>query len=143
MPVDRAGYFAWISPRVGCIAVNPPAGVRRAAGEGERDVRARMARYPTAANQHGVGPVLALGTALALLLACQAAPSAAPASTGTAQSNGAAASAALGGPNSGGAPANWQQAWEALQAAAKQEGRLSVHGSPTPETRQGIVEAFR
>jgi iron(III) transport system substrate-binding protein len=76
-------------------------------------------------------------------LACQAPPSSTPAAGGPAQSNRAAAPAATAGPNSGGAPADWQQAWEALQAAAKQEGRLSVHGAPTPETRQGIVEAFR
>jgi iron(III) transport system substrate-binding protein len=72
-----------------------------------------------------------------LLAACQApsAPSAAPPAS-------APTSAAPAAPAAGGAPNDWQARWDALLAAAKQEGQLVIHGPPTPETRQQVPEAF-
>lgn len=66
-----------------------------------------------------------------LLAGCQA-PAGRPAS---------APAPAAPAANAGGAP-DWQARWDALVAAAKQEGQLVVHGPPTPETRQQVPEAF-
>ncbi len=75
---------------------------------------------------------LAVGGA-GLLAACQA-PAARPAS--------APAPATPGVSGAGGAPGDWQARWDALLAAARQEGQLVIHGPPTPETRQQVPEAF-
>ncbi|HLH22299.1 MAG TPA: substrate-binding domain-containing protein [Chloroflexota bacterium] len=74
---------------------------------------------------------LALGSA-GLLAACQASP-AAPSSDSA-----AAGSAAAAGLDAGAQ----QTQWDALVAAARQEGQLSLHGPPTPDTRQMVPEAF-
>jgi ABC-type Fe3+ transport system substrate-binding protein len=85
---------------------------------------------------------IVLGLALALLGACQPTPSAGPSPARPDPGNSPAAGAPAA-PQSAAAPANGQQVWESLQAAAKREGRLSLHSSPTTETRQGITDAFR
>jgi ABC-type Fe3+ transport system substrate-binding protein len=71
----------------------------------------------------------------ALLAACQT-PAAAPTGTGPAPT------AAKSAPTAGAANSNAEQQWAALVAAAQQEGRLSLHGPPTPETRQQVAAAF-
>jgi len=89
---------------------------------------------------HRLGRRAFLRTALvgaggALLGACQApAPAAAPGSAGAPAGRAAATPA--------GAP-GWQQQWDALVAAAKQEGRLILHGPPRMETRQAVTTAFQ
>src|SRR5262245_13261716 len=40
-------------------------------------------------------------------------------------------------------PSGWQQRWDTLVAAARQEGSLVLHGPPTPETRQQLPAAFQ
>src|SRR3954451_13487636 len=70
-----------------------------------------------------------------LLAACEA-PAAAPQRPAAAPAGSTAAPA--GAASAGDAEAQWQ----ALIAAAKQEGQLSLHGPPTPETRQQVPEAF-
>ena len=76
-----------------------------------------------------------LGAGGIVMGSCQPpAPAASP--SGGAATSGQSAPAA-------GAPPTAQQAWDALVAAAKQEGRLILHGPPTPETRQQIPAAFQ
>jgi iron(III) transport system substrate-binding protein len=69
-----------------------------------------------------------------LLAACQAPSAARPAS----------APEAAGAPGAAGSAAasDWETRWNALLAAARQEGQLVIHGPPTPETRQTVPEAF-
>ena len=72
----------------------------------------------------------ALTTGATLLAACEArAPAAAPT---TASGFGAAA-----------APAGWEQQWNALVEAARQEGKVVVKGPPDPEVRTDVPRAFR
>lgn len=75
---------------------------------------------------------LALGGA-GLLAACQAPPRPTPAG-GPAPAVETASGAA--------GTADFQARWDALVAAAQQEGLLVVHGPPTPETRQMVPAAF-
>jgi iron(III) transport system substrate-binding protein len=88
-------------------------------------------RHPHAflLNRRAFLGTLAAGSA-GLLAGCQAParPASAPAPT-------SAAAGAAGA-------ADWQTRWDALVAAAKQEGQLVLHGPPTPETRQQVPEAF-
>ncbi|HEY0583480.1 MAG TPA: extracellular solute-binding protein, partial [Chloroflexota bacterium] len=41
------------------------------------------------------------------------------------------------------AAANWEQQWNELITAARQEGKLVVSGPPTPETRKTLPEKFK
>jgi iron(III) transport system substrate-binding protein len=70
-----------------------------------------------------------------LLAACQApaAPRPAPAPS---------PAAAVAPPATPGGASDWEPRWQALIAAAQQEGQLVIHGPPTPETRQQVPEAF-
>jgi ABC-type Fe3+ transport system substrate-binding protein len=52
------------------------------------------------------------------------------------------APATPGGPASASGAA-WEQEWDALVAAARQEGKLVVLGPPTPELRRRLPEAFQ
>src|SRR5687768_15666859 len=80
-----------------------------------------------------------LGILLALLLAACA--PAAPATTPqSAPAAGAPPQSVPAGTASG---ADWEQQWNALIAAAKQEGTLVVLGPPTPELRLRLPEAFQ
>ncbi len=72
---------------------------------------------------------LAVGGA-GLLAGCQGAPTPRPAGAPTVGPGGA--------PSTASAPADW----DALVAAAKQEGQLVLHGPPNPDTRQMVPEAF-
>src|SRR5437660_640419 len=73
-----------------------------------------------------------LGGALLAALAC--AP-AAPERTAE-RATGATAPADASG-------AGWEQQWDALIAAARQEGKLIVLGPPTPDLRRRLPEAFQ
>src|SRR5262249_11901044 len=42
-----------------------------------------------------------------------------------------------------GAAAGWEQQWDALVAAARQEGRVVFSGPPTPEVRTKVVTGFK
>ena len=42
-----------------------------------------------------------------------------------------------------GLPADWEQQWSALVAAAQREGTVVVYGPPTPEVRARLPEAFK
>ncbi len=42
-----------------------------------------------------------------------------------------------------GLPADWQQQWDALVAAAQQEGKVVVYGPPTAEMRTDLPAAFK
>jgi iron(III) transport system substrate-binding protein len=81
-----------------------------------------------------------------LLAACQAPtaarPTGGPPPPAAGASGGAPASAPAPQASSTGAPADWEAQWNALVAAAKQEGQLVLHGPPTPYTRQQVPEAF-
>src|SRR6476620_6883573 len=44
---------------------------------------------------------------------------------------------------SGQGSAGWEQQWNALLAAAREEGKLVVSGPPTPATRRDLPEAFK
>lgn len=70
-----------------------------------------------------------------LLGACQA-----PAAPRSASAP--AAGAAAPPTTAAGAAGDWESRWQALIAAAQQEGHLVIHGPPTPETRQRVPEAF-
>src|SRR3712207_1054410 len=48
-----------------------------------------------------------------------------------------------GGPTLAGSGAAWEQQWNDLVAAARQEGPLIVLGPPTPELRRRLPEAFQ
>ena len=76
----------------------------------------------------GLAPVLAL----ALLVSACASPSVAPPT-------------AVPVPPTGSAPpaASWEAQWNALLAAARQEGTVAVLGPPTPELRRRLPEAFQ
>jgi ABC-type Fe3+ transport system substrate-binding protein len=43
----------------------------------------------------------------------------------------------------GGVPTDWEQRWNQLIAAARQEGKVVVFGPPNPELRQSLPEAFK
>jgi iron(III) transport system substrate-binding protein len=76
------------------------------------------------------------------LLACQspeARAPAAPASGSAAPAQAPAAPAA----GTAAAPEAWQQQWEALVAAARQEGSLVLAGPPTPAVRTEVPAAFK
>jgi iron(III) transport system substrate-binding protein len=64
-----------------------------------------------------------------------------PASTPAGSSSGGASSAAGAAAQGGGA--DWEQQWNELVAAARQEGRLVALGPPTPELRRRVPEAFQ
>src|SRR5712692_5579613 len=68
-----------------------------------------------------------------LLEACQPAPATQPGSGPAASSPGGGTASPAGG---------WEARWNALVAAAKQDGELILHGPPNPETRQKVPEAF-
>src|SRR5262245_39117139 len=72
-----------------------------------------------------------------LLAACQSTAAPRPATAPP-----PAAGAAPGTASAAGAPSDWEARWNALVAAAKQEGQLVIHGPPTPDTRQMVPEAF-
>jgi iron(III) transport system substrate-binding protein len=66
-----------------------------------------------------------------------------PPSTGAASST-PARSSTPGGAAGDSPPADWQPQWDALVAAARQEGTVVLGGAPpTPETRQELPEAFK
>ena len=82
-----------------------------------------------------------LGILLAVLLAAACGQLAAPATTPrSAPAAGAPPQSVPAGTASG---ADWEQQWNALIAAAKQEGTLVVLGPPTPELRRRLPEAFQ
>src|SRR5262245_47212407 len=86
--------------------------------------------------RHVPGGWLVLAVVLALVgTACGAG---APVSTPARSSSGGASPAAAPG---GGAA--WEQQWNDLVAAGRQEGRLVVLGPPTPELRRRVPEAFQ
>jgi ABC-type Fe3+ transport system substrate-binding protein len=74
--------------------------------------------------------------ALLLVVCGPAAPASAPKPAPT---GGAAPASAP----PGGASDDWEQQWNALIAAAKQEGKVIVLGPPTPELRRRLPEAFQ
>jgi ABC-type Fe3+ transport system substrate-binding protein len=81
-----------------------------------------------------------------LWLACLAVVGAACAPAGPARSPDRAPSSgapAAGGTTPSAGAAGWEQEWDALVTAAKQEGRLVVLGPPTPELRRRLPEAFQ
>jgi iron(III) transport system substrate-binding protein len=77
------------------------------------------------------------------LLACQSAPEtrapAAPAPSPASPAQAPAAPAA----GTAAAPEEWQQQWDALVAAARQEGTLVLSGPPTPAVRTEVPAAFK
>jgi iron(III) transport system substrate-binding protein len=86
---------------------------------------------------------LALGSA-GFLAACQSSPAPRPSSAPAPApaAGGAPASAPAAAPAAAPAGGEWQAKWDALVAAAKQEGQLILHGPPNPDTRQMVPEAF-
>ncbi|HLH26220.1 MAG TPA: extracellular solute-binding protein [Chloroflexota bacterium] len=90
-------------------------------------MRYQLVRRPTAPRltRRAFLSTLLAGSGAALLAGCQ------PASTPP------AAPAASAG------PAGWEQQWDALVAAAKQEGELVVSGPPSGTTRTELPAAFR
>jgi iron(III) transport system substrate-binding protein len=94
---------------------------------------------------------IGLGTAAALLAACQPAPPT-PAPTAVPPKPAPTAAPADKAPLSkvegpAAAPAkpaqDWEKHWNDLLAAAKQEGTLILSGPPTPEVRKELPEAFK
>src|SRR6266852_3533068 len=87
------------------------------------------------------------GLALAGLIAIACAPGQPPAaqpSAGSAPPSAPAQSSSQAASAADTVPANWQQQWDALVAAARQEGTVVLGGAPPiPETRQELPEAFK
>src|SRR4051812_16787197 len=76
----------------------------------------------------GLAPVLTL----ALLVSACAAPSVAPPTSVPVSTTGSAPPAE-----------SWEGQWNALLAAAREEGTVAVLGPPTPELRRRLPEAFQ
>lgn len=100
---------------------------------------------------------IGLGTAAALLAACQPAPPAPAPTAAPAKPPAADKAAPAEKPPAApakeaakpaqskaeGATPDWEKQWNDLIAAAKQEGKLIVSGPPTPEVRKELPEAFK
>jgi iron(III) transport system substrate-binding protein len=86
-----------------------------------------------------------LGGAAAQVGACQSPSTTGPAASASGRgSEAATGQLATGRPAaSGQGPAGWEQQWNALIAAARQEGKLVVSGPPNPATRRDLPEAFK
>src|SRR5918912_657301 len=104
------------------------------------------ARVPAAGEQPASGAprtlsrramlrALAAGGGTALLAACQQAPAAPPRPAAGGAPAAPASSAAAG-------PAAWEQQWEALIAAARQEGRLVFGAPPCAAWRRALPAKF-
>lgn len=87
------------------------------------------------------------GLVLAGLIAIACAPARPPAAQPSAGSAPPPAPASASTPTAATAstpPADWQQQWDTLVAAARQEGTVVLGGAPPiPETRQELPEAFK
>src|SRR5437870_5774740 len=86
------------------------------------------------------------GTAVAVLAACSATPAASP-GPGTASSpppsSAAASPAAKAASTSGAASASGSSEWEAIVAAGKREGKVTMFGPVGNEVREVLVDAFQ
>jgi hypothetical protein len=82
----------------------------------------------------------AVGAGGLLLAGCQ--PQTPPAAARPPQPPGAGGSQPAPAAGAGAGQPGWQEAWDALVAAAKQEGALVLHGPPSAETRQQVPAAF-
>ncbi len=84
----------------------------------------------------GCGAVRGQLAALVCLALAMAACAGGPAARGAERSTAPAAAPGVSGADAG-------PAWDALVAAARQEGKVSVLGPPTPELRRRAPEAFQ
>jgi ABC-type Fe3+ transport system substrate-binding protein len=85
---------------------------------------------------------LAAGGGAALLAACQQAP-AAPARPAAGSAPAAPATTAPASSSGAAGPAGWEREWEALIAAARQEGRLVFGGPPSADVRLALPAKFK
>jgi iron(III) transport system substrate-binding protein len=92
------------------------------------------ARPPHTLSRRALLRALVAGGGAALLAACQQAPATAPA---------AAPRPAPSGTASAAGPPGWEQQWEELLAAARQEGHLVVGGPPSTDVRVAVPAKFK
>jgi iron(III) transport system substrate-binding protein len=97
---------------------------------------------PRTLSRRAVLRALAVGGGAALLAACQQAP-AAPARPAASGAPAAAATTAPAAPSGAAGPAGWEREWEALIAAARQEGRLVFGGPPSADVRLALPAKFK